>query len=347
MADGQDGTGTARGAVKGALVAGLVLAVAVGAWALIRPKALPAPDPVAQPAPAAPTAVEPTPVAPAAPEPVARFDMMRAAPDGSVTVAGEVAPGAKVEVLLDGKVADTVTAGADGRFASVLLGSPSAAARTLTLRVTGADGVVQEGGESLTVAPSPEAVAAAAPVEEAAEIEAQAEALAEKPILSEEEGVRILAPASSDLVIDTLAFDATGRVEISGRGAPAGAVLRAYVDTVEAGLTSPAAAGAWRMSLPVTKPGPHTLRVDALDAQGKVIARAETEFETAAPEVLRAEAAAGPKMVVIGKGLTLWAIARDTYGDPMMYVRVFEANRDQIRDPDLIYPGQVFNLPAN
>jgi nucleoid-associated protein YgaU len=29
----------------------------------------------------------------------------------------------------------------------------------------------------------------------------------------------------------------------------------------------------------------------------------------------------------------------------MMYVQVFEANRDRIRDPDLIYPGQLFVLP--
>ena len=28
-----------------------------------------------------------------------------------------------------------------------------------------------------------------------------------------------------------------------------------------------------------------------------------------------------------------------------MYVQVFEANRDKIRDPDLIYPGQVFAVP--
>ncbi|MDT8327844.1 MAG: peptidoglycan-binding protein, partial [Roseovarius sp.] len=39
------------------------------------------------------------------------------------------------------------------------------------------------------------------------------------------------------------------------------------------------------------------------------------------------------------------AISRAFYGDGVMYVRVFEANRDRIRDPDLIYPGQVFALP--
>ena len=44
-------------------------------------------------------------------------------------------------------------------------------------------------------------------------------------------------------------------------------------------------------------------------------------------------------------GSTLWAIARDRYGEGEMYVRVFEANKDKIRDPDLIYPGQIFTVP--
>jgi nucleoid-associated protein YgaU len=49
---------------------------------------------------------------------------------------------------------------------------------------------------------------------------------------------------------------------------------------------------------------------------------------------------------VVQPGHTLWAIARDRYGEGMMFVSVFEANRDRIRDPDLIYPGEVFVLPA-
>jgi nucleoid-associated protein YgaU len=46
-------------------------------------------------------------------------------------------------------------------------------------------------------------------------------------------------------------------------------------------------------------------------------------------------------------GNTLWAIARDRYGDGVLYVKVFEANRDRIRNPDLIYPGQIFVLPED
>ena len=50
-------------------------------------------------------------------------------------------------------------------------------------------------------------------------------------------------------------------------------------------------------------------------------------------------------VVTVQRGDTLWAISRDNYGSGFMYVRVFEANRDAIRDPDLIYPGQIFDLP--
>ncbi len=45
-------------------------------------------------------------------------------------------------------------------------------------------------------------------------------------------------------------------------------------------------------------------------------------------------------------GTSLWRIARRAYGDGMNYTLIYEANKDQIKDPNLIYPGQVFNLPA-
>lgn len=56
---------------------------------------------------------------------------------------------------------------------------------------------------------------------------------------------------------------------------------------------------------------------------------------------------AAPITVTVQPGFTLWAIARKNLGRGILYVLVFEANRDQIRDPDLIYPGQVLSLPAS
>lgn len=52
-----------------------------------------------------------------------------------------------------------------------------------------------------------------------------------------------------------------------------------------------------------------------------------------------------PVTVTVQPGFTLWRIARENFGSGIMYVQVYEANRDKIRDPDLIYPGQVFTVP--
>lgn len=46
------------------------------------------------------------------------------------------------------------------------------------------------------------------------------------------------------------------------------------------------------------------------------------------------------------KGDTLSKIAKTVYGDPMKYPVIFEANKPMLKDPDLIYPGQVLRIPA-
>lgn len=51
--------------------------------------------------------------------------------------------------------------------------------------------------------------------------------------------------------------------------------------------------------------------------------------------------------VTVQPGYTLWGIAQSRFGDGALYVQVYEANRARIRDPDLIYPGQVFTLPGS
>jgi nucleoid-associated protein YgaU len=47
----------------------------------------------------------------------------------------------------------------------------------------------------------------------------------------------------------------------------------------------------------------------------------------------------------VQKGDTLSKISKQYYGDPNMYNRIFEANRDQLKDPDKIFPGQVLKIP--
>jgi nucleoid-associated protein YgaU len=49
---------------------------------------------------------------------------------------------------------------------------------------------------------------------------------------------------------------------------------------------------------------------------------------------------------LVSRGDSLWRISRLTYGSGMQYAVVYKANRDRIKNPNLIYPGQVFVLPT-
>lgn len=67
-------------------------------------------------------------------------------------------------------------------------------------------------------------------------------------------------------------------------------------------------------------------------------------FAMAACLVLSSPASAAPYTVV--KGDCLWRIAQSHLGSGIRWGEIYEANRDQIRDPDLIYPDQVFEIPG-
>jgi nucleoid-associated protein YgaU len=47
----------------------------------------------------------------------------------------------------------------------------------------------------------------------------------------------------------------------------------------------------------------------------------------------------------VAAGDSLWSIAEQFYGDGSLFPRIFEANRNQISDPNLIFPGQVLRVP--
>ncbi|MEE9194408.1 MAG: LysM peptidoglycan-binding domain-containing protein, partial [Alphaproteobacteria bacterium] len=109
------------------------------------------------------------------------------------------------------------------------------------------------------------------------------------------------------------------------------------------GRTEADAAGLWRLSPDVRiKPGLYTLRADQVDNAGKVAARVSMPFSRAEP---MGETPPEP-FVIVQPGNSLWRLARRAYGEGVRYTTIFEANQEQIKDPDLIYPGQVFALPA-
>ena len=78
-----------------------------------------------------------------------------------------------------------------------------------------------------------------------------------------------------------------------------------------------------------------------------MLSRVETPFQREDEQVLADAMAAGSavRTITVQPGFTLWGISRQRYGDGFQYLRIYDANKDLIRDPDLIYPGQVFSLP--
>ncbi len=203
-------------------------------------------------------------------------------------------------------------------------------------------------------------------VTDGSKIEEQKFLAAEQPILvieeaktevailkSDESGVEVISRSSapelmSNVEIDTISYSEEGDVLLSGRAQSQAASVRVYLDNRVITTLDVDTSGRWRGDLPDVDTGVYTLRVDEVDVEGDVTSRVETPFKREAPEVLEAAAGNGDapvKAITVQTGATLWAIARDRYGDGTLFVRIFEANSNSIKDPDLIYPGQVFDLP--
>ncbi|WP_425039384.1 LysM peptidoglycan-binding domain-containing protein [Primorskyibacter sp. S187A] len=202
-------------------------------------------------------------------------------------------------------------------------------------------------------APAPE-VAATAPDVQAPETPvepvpvAPATTVSPTVLAADAEGVRVLqAPQVTDsIALDSISYDDQGEVALTGRAREG--FVRVYLDNTPITTSRIREDGSWRIDLPEVDRGVYTLRVDEVDAEGTVTSRVETPFKREDRANLVAqdtESAAPARVLTVQPGNTLWAIARERYGDGVLYVRVFEANRDRIRDPDLIYPGQVFDIP--
>jgi len=298
---------------------------------------------------------------PAAPS----IDTFRLEPDGTMLVAGQAHPGWTTAVVLDGAELDQVSTDATGQFVAFLSVETSDQPRILSLvtRDPQGDGVVASLDE-IIIAPPPVRgePATAEPASETASstddpVEAETTLNTQTVLLSDEEGVRVLQPGvplapapdvMSTVALDTITYSQAGEVQLTGRAQGTGFV-RVYLDNAPVTTSRIEQSGNWRTGLPEVDTGVYTLRIDETDAEGNVTSRVETPFKRE-DDALIAQANTGAQTqsvaaITVQPGSTLWAISRERYGEGTFYVRVFEANRDRIRNPDLIYPGQVFNLP--
>ena len=310
-----------------------------------------------------------TPELPAGP----KFDTFRVERDGSMVIAGRADAGQTVAIVLSGETLDVVTADNGGNFVALPLAGPSDQPRRLSL-LADPDGAAIPSETSFMIGPvaapvvvaplvEPEvavdgAASAAlpdAPQAPAAPVIADSPAVAPTVLQADADGVRVAQDGANagagNVALDAITYDPTGEVQLSGRATGDGAV-QVYIDNVPVTNSPVTKGGDWQIELPQIETGVYTLRIDEVDEDGAVVSRLETPFKREE----RAEVAAvlaeettveGFEVAVktVQPGATLWAIAEENLGAGIFYIEVFEANSDLIRDPNLIYPGQIFRIP--
>ncbi|WP_207833794.1 LysM peptidoglycan-binding domain-containing protein [Bradyrhizobium quebecense] len=294
---------------------------------------------------------------------VPEFDVVNIEPTGETVVAGRALPGATVELLRNGEVHDRAVADKSGQFVMVPRPLPPGN-YDLTLRTT-RDGKQVTSKQSVAVA-----------------LDA---ATRERPmvaLMAPDKPIRVLSqPAAAThgkVAVEAVETDPGGKLHVSAQATP-GATVKLYLN--DSLITSATADAAGHLSVTINKgvmTGDYRIRLDDVDlGSGKVRARAEVPFNvpdtTTTASITTSTAASGrtgvttpqlaaasttalnsPSAVVVPKittttvarGDSLWRISQRALGAGQRYAVIYRANMQQIRNPNLIYPGQVFVLPA-
>lgn len=275
------------------------------------------------------------------------FDVVKVGPNGTAVIAGRAEPGSKVTVRDGDKVIGEVTADRRGEWVLVPEQPIGPGDRLLSLEASN-----RQGGEAVksneTVALSIAPPATGGKGGTALAVVLPRDGAGAARVLQRPDGegpARPDAPATSKLNLlsmDTVEYDGQGRLVLSGR-APAGATVQIYLGNHPLTTVTADAAGGWTAtSTRAVGLGRLELRLDQMTEDGRVAQRLAVPL--ARPAALQL---APGQAYVVQPGNNLWQIARRAYGAGTRYLIIYSANLAQIRDPERIYPGQVFKLPKS
>ena len=237
------------------------------------------------------------------------IDTISYTPAGDVQLAGRATAGAFVRIYLDNAPLIDLPVGDDGRWASTM---PMIAPGLYTLRADAlaADGTVTARFETPFKRETKDALASAAQTQDLAPAMAKAVPAADPQSAADPAAMPPAEPAAVPPA-KPAAVPAAETATETASPAPGEPEPPAATADVALAPVAPADKAESAQIAPVAEPGP-----------------------------------TNPVSITVQPGFTLWGIASEQFGDGVLYVQVFEANKDKIRDPNLIYPGQVFVIPA-
>jgi len=311
---------------------------------------------------------------------VPEFDIVHIEPTGEAVVAGRAAPGTVIELLRNGEAHDRVMVDQSGQFAMVPRPLPKGTYE-LTLRSTQADGkqttskqsvavVLEPNSDQPTVAlltpdkPTLVMPQASAPAS-AAEITTAVEAVDIEP----NGKVHVSGHAHpgaevrlylNDSFVTSVTAGPDGHLAVTINEGVAPGKYRVRLDE----LASKSGAVRARAEVPLNVPdrmttasiSPSSVSTAAPQSAAPQNAATQAPQQLAASSsTASADKAAPAAEVVVPKvttmtvvrGDSLWRLSRNSLGSGERYALIFKANKQQIRNPNLIYPGQILVVPAN
>jgi len=309
------------------------------------PAATPSPaaaTPAAKPAVAAAAAPTPTPAASAAAPAATPAAAPSSAPTATVAVAvasvrpidpagleavGSAPPGAHVRLRLNNSVLAEVIAGADGEWRLTIERGLTAGDYVLEAVVIDAAGAILARAEAPFVYPERETVASVAPAAAAAAPSPAAPSPAASPSASPAAALTLVASAPATPT--PAAATPAAAAEPSSPPSPAASTAAAEPTPAASAPTASVAA------TPAT-PAPTASVAAPASAPAAAEAPVATASHAVVPEV---------RTYTVVHGDNLWDLAIKYYGDGLRYAEIYSANSSQIRDPNLIYIGQIFVVP--
>jgi nucleoid-associated protein YgaU len=303
-----------------------------------------------------------------APLPLPSFDVVRVEPGGEAVVAGRAAPKSQVTLLSGVRLLGQIGADADGNFV-ILPQALSPGEHVLSLRSRLGEQEVASQQTVTMVVPqrgTGGVIAAVDAPNQPTRVLSADNSAKPQPAASPADGAKGLRIASVEAMAGGGAF-------MSGQ-APAGAPVRLYLNDSFVASVTAGPDGKWTVRIDQgMQPGAYNVRADVIGADGKPLGRVEAPFDlpvsmAAAPVAAApapAPAAAQPPVVTqqkdesvagaavvaelrtarVERGDSLWRISRTIYGEGPRYTQIYDANTNQIRNPNLIFPGQVLVVP--
>ena len=262
------------------------------------------------------------------------FDVVRLNPLGDAVIAGRAMPGSKVSLLDEEDLIAIVTADHNGEWV-IVPGEPlNAGSRVLKLIAELPNGHKIKSKDVVVLVVPKRTEKKKRPLA----LLVSPDNMKTKKILQHPN--KSLGGRSKSLTVDLIDYDESGNLRLLGQTGSGNKVI-IYLNNVLMGQARVSADGSWELQPDsMVESGIHTLRVDEL-LEAEIVARIELPFSRVVP----ARGTKNKGFVIVQPGNSLWRISRRFLGEGTMFSVIYEANKDQIRDVNLIYPGQVFAVP--